>query len=197
MAHAGVPAVPPTPPVGCTLRGGAPAVQQFRPNSTGASGVKGTWSSSSSAKPPSSAGQQEGNAAAGPTLVHVRANELFDNASTSDPASAIGDYTLLAVNNNSPGNAPSSLKNAKGAGGGGGGGDADISVASADSAHSIWADFAEDGRLDGGVAAAAGSGAIAVAATIPAGAKRSLTLVFAWHFPQVRKDLLFYYAILQ
>lgn len=48
----GAPSVPAQPAMlgaGCTLHSGAPAVQQFFPNSSVASGVKGTWSVSKSA----------------------------------------------------------------------------------------------------------------------------------------------------
>jgi hypothetical protein len=158
IGHAAIPAVPPTPGPGCTLRSGAPAVQQFLPNSGAASGVKGVWSSQPT-------GDVDGGAISlaglSPVLIHKRANRLYTNSSTMDPASAVGDYSLLAVND----------------------GMSNVSVSSADTPQAIWADFENDGELDMGVASAAGSGAVAASASIPAGATRSLTLVFGWHFP--------------
>ncbi len=78
-----------------------------------------------------------------------------------DPSAAVGDYTLLAKLDDG----------------------VTVSVANAENATSLWSDFASDGKLDGGVAVAAGSGAVAAQTTVPAGAKSTLTLVFAWRIP--------------
>ena len=150
LGHPEIPAVPPKPGPGCILHSGAPSVQQFRPDASDASsGVNGVWSQTAG-----------GTATAGPTLVHTRANIYALNSSTLDPASAVGEYSLLAAN-----------------------GADTVSVSSGDTARTIFADFAKDGTLDDGVATAASSGAIAASAMIPPGTTKSLTLVFSWRFP--------------
>ena len=146
----GAPAIPAQqamPGAGCTLHAGAPAVQQFFPNSSVASGVKGVWSLSRSAS-----GTTE--------LHHKRSNEVSDDSSRMDPASALGEYTLR------------------------GDGVADATVSSAASAQDLWADFAADGALNDGVAAAAGSGAVAASVVVPPKQTKTVTLVFTWRFAE-------------
>ena len=75
MNEPGRPAVPSL----CTLRSGAPAVEQYRPGSGAASGVKGTWEVRSA------------------ELVHTRSNPYV--SSNADPASAVGSFSLRGQDN--------------------------------------------------------------------------------------------------
>ena len=102
-----------------------------------------------------SVGEKEG------VLTHARANAVYNEEATMDPSAAVGDYTLFAKQD---------------AG-------VTVSVANAENATVLWSDFANDGKLDGGVRTAAGSGAVAAQTTVPAGASTTLTLVFAWRIP--------------
>ena len=94
-------------------------------------------------------------------LTHTRSNPVYNEKATMDPSAAVGDYTLLAKHDDG----------------------VSVSVASADNATSVWSDFASDGSLEGGFAPHAGSGAVAAQTIVPAGAKTTLTLVFAWRMP--------------
>lgn len=157
-----VPALPAVPGPGCVLHSGAPAVQQYRTRVD--SSVDWAhlppvgWSEGS----PAASGVRGVWSAApgGGQLLHSRTNTVFDAESTMDPSAAVGEYTMLAK----------------------GGDGVAVSVSTADDAAAIWKDFVGNGALDG-VAAAAGSGAVAAKAVVAAGATKAVTLVFGWRLP--------------
>eukprot|EP01051_Picozoa_sp_SAG22_P006340 SAG22_NODE_410_length_10907_cov_2.597520_5_plen_714_part_00 len=155
---------PPPLPLSCTLLGGAPAVQQYLPGTGAASGAKGRWRDI-----------QQG----GKGLVHERMNPYLPCGRTNtdvaanpnckvDAAAAVGSFTLMA----------------DGATG------MSVRTSTADSMEALWRDFAAERRGGGDDVgddspdATAAHGAIEATTLIAPGETKTISVVFAWYFPE-------------
>ena len=140
----------------CMLFGGAPAVQQYQPNSGAVSGVKGQW-------------KTQGTRA----LVHTRANpyQPCGNSTAAvkanercrvDASAAIGDFTVRAADY-----------------------DVSVRRTTANSLEELWRKFADsDGGDQDTVAAAATHGALEVTALLAPKETRTISVVFSWYLPE-------------
>ena len=149
----GKPAKAAVPPQ-CTLRTGAPAVEQFRPGTGAASGVKGKWKARAA------------------ELIHTRTNPYV--ASTTDPAAAVASFSLRGQGPGagSVGDVTTTMAT----------GDT-LAELWEDFAKdgALGTDVDDDNA--GRIATAAAHGAVATTVTVQPGETKTITLVFGWSLP--------------